>query len=491
MLLLGACVASRALAGEATQDVLEHHGDPTRSGHYVVPGLTWEAARHLHLAPDFRADVAGPVYAQPLFWRVPGSDRALLLVATEQNAVYALDSQSGSVVWRTVVGPPAPHSSLPCGNIDPLGITGTPVIDRASQALYLAAMLRDKASGEPRHFIFGLSLKDGSVLPGWPVDVEAALKASGKTFHSAVQGQRGALIVVGDTLYVPYGGHFGDCGDYRGWVVGVSLRKPQSVRSWSTRARGGGLWAAGGISSDGSGLYVATGNTIGARQWGDGEAVIHLGTDLRFSDRAEDFFAPTNWARLDGADDDLGGTNVVLLGLQGGAGPEFVLALGKDGNAYLMDRRRLGGIGGSLLVKRVSSDAIRAAPAYLSTDSGALVASQGRGVDCPAGQSGDLTVLRIAPGPPPTLGVAWCAVENGRGAPIITTTDGRADPIVWVVGAEGHNRLRGFRADTGAVLYDGGSAAEAMSEVRRFQTLIAVDRHLYVAADQRVYAFAF
>jgi hypothetical protein len=60
-----------------------------------------------------------------------------------------------------------------------------------------------------------------------------------------------------------------------------------------------------------------------------------------------------------------------------------------------------------------------------------------------------------------------------------------------VVGAEGDNRLHGFRGDTGAVIFAGGATAEAMTEVRRFQTLIAIERHLYVAADDRVYAFTF
>jgi len=74
---------------------------------------------------------------------------------------------------------------------------------------------------------------------------------------------------------------------------------------------------------------------------------------------------------------------------------------------------------------------------------------------------------------------------------MVTTTDGKANPIVWAVGAEGDNRLHGFRGDTGAVVFSGGGAAETMSEVRRFQTLIAAGRHLYVAADQHIYAFGF
>src|SRR4029077_15803077 len=196
LLLAGAyMVAGRAQAADtaaaATQQVLEHHGNAARSGVYVVPELTWEAAGHLQHDPQFHAEVAGPVYSQPLYWRSPENDRALLLVATEQNLVYALDARTGATLWKSSLGPPVPRSSLPCGNIDPVGVTGTPAIDDHTQAVYLDAMTKAKASGVPRHMIFALSLKDGSVLPGWPMDVEAALQASGRTFHSPAQNQRG------------------------------------------------------------------------------------------------------------------------------------------------------------------------------------------------------------------------------------------------------------------------------------------------------------
>ncbi|MDE2358196.1 MAG: PQQ-binding-like beta-propeller repeat protein, partial [Betaproteobacteria bacterium] len=177
----------------ATQDVLEHHGNAARSGLFVVPGLTWDRAGHLRRDPDFRAEVAGPVYAQPLYWRFPGSAKALLLVATERNLIYALDAETGATAWKASLGPPVPRSSLPCGDIDPLGITGTPVIDERSQAMYLDAMVAGQAGGAPKHLIVAVSLKDGSVLSGWPIDVEAALKASGKNFDAVVQNQRGAL----------------------------------------------------------------------------------------------------------------------------------------------------------------------------------------------------------------------------------------------------------------------------------------------------------
>jgi hypothetical protein len=161
-LLLGSCAVAvhgqgvnTAAAG--TQQVLEHHGNAARSGLYVVPDLSWEAAGHLQRDPKFRAAVAGPVYAQPLYWRSPESDHALLLVATEQNLVYALDSRTGATTWRTSLGSPVARSSLPCGNIDPLGITGTPVIDDSTKTVYLDAMISDKASNVPKHMIFAFT----------------------------------------------------------------------------------------------------------------------------------------------------------------------------------------------------------------------------------------------------------------------------------------------------------------------------------------------
>jgi hypothetical protein len=104
--------------------------------------------------------------------------------------------------------------------------------------------------------------------------------------------------MVDGMLYVPFGGHFGDCGDYHGWVVGVSLSDRGKVISWSTRARGGGIWAPGGISAVGHSLFVATGNTFGASSWSDGEAVFRLAPDLHRSSDKRDYFALPDWRAL-------------------------------------------------------------------------------------------------------------------------------------------------------------------------------------------------
>ena len=258
-----------------------------------------------------------------------------------------------------------PRSSLSCGNISPLGVTGTPVIDASTEAIYLNAAVEGPSG--PRHLVFALSLKDGTPLPGWPIDVMEAFASQGQTFVARDQNQRGALAILAGNLYVPFGGHFGDCGQYRGFVVGISLSAPRIIRSWATRARGGGIWAPGGISTDGTSLFVATGNTFGARTWSDGEAVIRLAPDLHRSDNKRDFFAPSDWEALDARDADLGGSNPLPLEVSGGGQP-LILALGKDRKAYLLDRNNLGGIGGQLAMETVSERSIITAPILRRTE---------------------------------------------------------------------------------------------------------------------------
>src|SRR5215472_14233878 len=300
-------IAAALLAGGAhptaaaeSASVLTHHNDVARSGLYIVPSLTGERARGVRLDPNFAARFSGKVYAQPLYWQPPDAPSGVLIVATEENVIYALDGASSKELWHRALGNPVPRSALSCGNIDPLGITGTPVIDEKRGAVYADAAIKDDAG--VHHRLVALSLKDGAPLPGWPIDVADALKREEVAFNARDQGERGALTIVDDTLYVPFGGHFGDCGEYRGMVVGVALADPHRVRSWSTRGRGGGIWAPAGISSDGRDLFVATGNTLNAREWSDGEAVFRLRADLRHSERTEDFFALKNWREADDTD---------------------------------------------------------------------------------------------------------------------------------------------------------------------------------------------
>ena len=495
-ILAGACgllaivLSLSAVPAARAQSVLEYHAGPERSGRYTMPHLTFQSAATLALEPAFDGRIAGNVYAQPLFFHFRQSPRKILIAATEDDTVYALDARTGKTAWTKSLGRPVPRADLPCGNISPLGITGTPAIDWVTASLYLDAMVQGESG--PQHLVFGLSLDTGAVLPGFPVDVAKALAGIGMRFEPRLQNQRGALGIVDGKLFVPYGGHYGDCGDYRGFVVGIDLEHPSAVSAWSARAPGGGVWAPGGLAYDGRSLLVATGNSNGATDWADGDAVIRLGLDLKPAVSPQDYFAAADWRALDERDLDLGGSNPLPLNLWAPEGDaRLVLALGKDGKAYLLNRANLGGIGGALAVQPVARGPIRTSPAAFVTGEGAFVAFEGQGSACPKGASGaGLTMLRIEATPAPKISTAWCAAVNGRGAPIVTLDDDNTNPIVWMVGAEGDNRLHGFRGDTGATVFAGGGPNEAMQGLRHFATILATDGRLFVAGDGRIYAFA-
>jgi outer membrane protein assembly factor BamB len=486
-LLVAVFAASTTDGALAQQEsILTYHGSPDRSGRFIVPGLTYERARSISLDQQFHPRISGPVYAQPLYWRESPSDAGILLVATETNTVHAIDAGTGTEIWTRSLGKPVSRASLSCGNISPLGVTGTPVIDESTRAIHLNAAV-ETADG-PRHRVFALSLKDGATLKGWPVDVADAVNRSNGDFVPRDQNQRAALTVLDGMVYVAFGGHFGDCGRYRGTVLGIAPTDPRNVRSWATRTRGAGIWAPAGASSDGRSLFVATGNGFGTTSFADGEAIIRLAPDLHRSNDPQDYFAPTDWQALDERDADLSGTHPVLLDVPSptGTAPR-VLALGKDRKAYLLDRNNLGGIGGSIATETVSTRAMIGAPATYVTGDAAFVAVQGPGAQCPDRGAG-LTVLKIRAAAP-LINTAWCGSVRGGGSPIVTTTDGSAEPIVWMLGAEGDNRLHAFRGDNGQPIYSG--PAEAMTGLRHMQTLIATPDRLYVAGDHTIYAFGF
>ncbi len=480
-------------------DVLQHHRSGTRDGLYIDPLITQDSAAFIHRDLTFYAPIPGPTYAQPLYVSNGPGGRAALIVATEQNVVLAINASDGSQIWTSSLGDPVRLSQLACGDIDPLGITGTPVIDPDNRVVYADAMttVTSPDDGTTKlHRIFALSLDDGSTLPGWPVDL-SNVSFGDTTFDSADQNQRGALLLNAGTLYVPYGGHAGDCGDYHGWVVAVPVDDPGHPSAWATGALAGGIWAPGGLATDGTSIFAATGNTGGTDTWMNGEAILRLGPGATFSNDPADYFAPSNWLYLDDTDSDVGGSGPLLLDVPGATPSRLVVALGKNGVAYLLDRDNLGGIGTGdgisgegLQSALVSSGSIVNAAAAYTAASGTYVVfeSTTNGIGCP-GAPGDLVALRIGATSPPTITVAWCANNLGGGSPIVTTTDGTSQPVVWTVGAGYTNQLHGFNGENGEVLYAGGGPDEQMGNVQHFQVPIAVNGRIFVAADNQLYAF--
>ncbi|MGH9115063.1 MAG: PQQ-binding-like beta-propeller repeat protein, partial [Acidimicrobiales bacterium] len=288
-----------------------YYGGPGRSG---VDATSPPAGR---IGPAWvSAALDGAVYAQPLVVR------SEVVVATEDDSVYALDATTGAVRWRRHLATPVPGSALPCGNIDPSGITGTPAVDPASGQIWVVTF-----STPAVHTLWSLDLATGEVTSRRDADPPRA--------DPLAQQQRGALALDGSKVYIPYGGLFGDCSDYHGWLVALStseLSDPAKT-AWETAAGRAGIWAPPGPVVGVGAVFVTTGNGTPVSETGDSDSVVRLSPSLSVLSA----FTPPNYSELSAGDLDLGSTSPALLpwGL--------LFQIGKKGLGYLLPAGDPGG----------------------------------------------------------------------------------------------------------------------------------------------------
>jgi outer membrane protein assembly factor BamB len=290
-----------------------YHRDAARSG--SAPASPAAGA----LSTAWRRQLDGAVYGQPL---VIGG---LVIAATEGDTVYGLDRATGKVRWHVHLGTPVPLSALPCGDIGPLGITGTPVYDPVTRLVYAVA----ETTGY-HHVLAGITVPGGKLA--FTRDVPTP---DGQPRYDQ---QRAALALGRSRVYVAFGGLDGDCGPYRGSIDGVPASGHGPIVSYRVpTAREAGMWAAGGpvIGPDGT-VYVSTGNGAATAPPFDGsDSVTALSPGLHRTG----LFAPATWAADNAGDLDLGSTAPGLL--HNG----IMLADGKRGTGYLLNIRHLTGVG--------------------------------------------------------------------------------------------------------------------------------------------------
>jgi hypothetical protein len=476
--ILAASLWSAVLPANAQVNVTQEHNNLSRDGLFIDAAFTPSAAANLTRDLNFDGTISGNVYAQPLYIE-GGPNGPMVIAVTESNNIYALDAVTGTIIWQRNVGLPV-TSGLPCGNINPVGITGTPVVDPASRSLFFDALIDGPTK---KHFIFSLNVDTGATNPGWPVDVNATATYNGIIFTSLVQEERGGLALVNGIVYVSYSGYLGDCGTYHGWVVGVPINNPSTVAAWATTAIGGGIWGHGGVASDGTNMFVVTGNTFNTGgNWMGGEAIIRLQAGPVWSGQPTDYWTPTNWFSLDQTDTDLGGVSATVIDVPGATPSQLVLALGKDGNAYLINRNNLGGITSPVAQANVGGINRGTSAVTYHTSQGTYFGFHN--------DAGAIAARRVTATSPPTIVNAWTVSQNGRGSPWVTTTDGTNNVIVWVAGVAGDQRLHGYDGDTGAVIYAGGGANELMTGTRQWNTGMVARGRIYFGADNKVYAFS-
>jgi len=480
--LVAAGLWAAILPANGQVNVTQFHNHSSRDGLYIDSAFTQSAAANLTRDLNFDGTIVGNVYAQPLYIE-GGQSGPMVIAVTESNNVYALNAATGAVIWQRNVGAPVPIANISCTEVGSMGIIGTPVVDLVSRALFFDAMVTPDGGTTIKHYILSLNVDTGAINPGWPVDVGLAAIYNGTHFTPAIQQQRPALAIVGNILYVGYGS-MGDCSLYHGWLVGVPINNPASVTAWAADANGGAIWSTSGVASDGTNPFVGTGNTFNTGGvWSGGEAVIRFQPGPIFSGSTSDYWAPTNWPTLDAGDQDVGACGPLLVDVPGATPSSLIVVMGKDEFAHILNRSNLGGITTPVAQAPVASSYILGGPATYKTNQGTYVAFRGG--------SNALKTFRITATSPPTIATGWDTFPiNGCGSPWVPSTDGTNNMIVWAVGTEGDQRLRGYNGDTGAVIYPGGGANELMAGTHSYSTTGIVARgRIYVATDNKVYAF--
>jgi outer membrane protein assembly factor BamB len=409
--------------------------------------------------------IDGDVYAEPLVY---AGD---VYVVTEADELYALSPRTGAVLWQLQVGTPvqatavrsAPSVGSHCGNVFPLGITGTPVIDPKTGVMYLAA--EEQRSGSPtwrgiEHALVAVDLHHRRIE--WQRSIDPPGQGDGQhgTYVIPAEQQRSALTLASGRVYVELGGLSGDCGAYHGFVVSLPESGSEPLTSYETPSpHEDALWAPSGAAvSSGGDLYVATGNgAVSDSRFEMDNAVIELSPSLKVLS----YYAPADWSIMNRDDLDLGSAGPLLL--PGGnlvfeAGkPSFAAPDGKDLTSfgYLLDAHHLGGLGHPLYRGDVCPDAgfVYGGEAATEVD---LNGARTLVVFVPC--SGGTVALAVHGGKHPSFERIW-VVSGGspNGPPIV------AGGLVWAIstGAD-------YSGAAGGYLY---GISEATGKVRVIERL--------------------
>jgi len=369
-----------AAAAKGGVDVLTYHNDNSRTGDNLNETILTPANVNVNaFGKLFTYAVDGDVYAQPLY--VPSLSmgrlgvRDVVFVATEHNSVYAFDAatdagSSGGLLWQVNFGPSVATPSPEFGNryggftelAPEIGITGTPVIDLASQTLYVDACTHEGTNYI--HRIHALNIATGAERAFSPVIVNAAIPGDGVggsngmvVFDPEQQLQRSALTLVAGILYVPFTG-YADSDPYHGWILGFEAANLQlsadhifnttpnsTIGDFGTNAGESGIWMTGsGPAVDASdNLYFSTGNGcfnafngFGGTEYGD--TFLKLSTVHGMS--VADYFTPYNQGFLGSNDLDIGSGGILLVPKQPGPVPYVMMGGGKPGVLYVINQEQ-------------------------------------------------------------------------------------------------------------------------------------------------------
>jgi outer membrane protein assembly factor BamB len=377
-------------------------------------------------------------------------DGGRVFAATENDTVYALEADSGRVLWSNHLGTPLNPSTVPglCGNIYPtVGITGTPVIDPSRSEIFVVATFA--SGGNAVHHLVGFDIYTGATLLDEAIDPPGA--------NPAFQLQRVSLALTDGRVVAGFGGNAGDCDPCHGLVV--SAPEDGSAPSVYTVANQpgdsqGAVWMGGAAPPiDGKGdVWVATGNSehhSSSDSYDQSDSVLELSPTMQLLDS----FAPAAWYTDNRLDKDLGSTAPALL-------PNgLVFEVGKSTTAYVLNQSHLGGIGGQVAL---TSN-------FCFADGGSADLDGTLFVPCSNGIHA-VTVSSSAPT------ASWTSSNSAaNGSPIV------AGGLVWSIGG---GTLSALDATTGAVAQSFGIGGSSSS----FPSPSAADGLILAPSSTQIHA---
>jgi glucose dehydrogenase len=356
--------------GAAGTDVLTYKNDVARTGRNLTESILTPANVHsatFGLLQTLPTD--GKVDAQPLYLSqlaIGTSVHNVVYVATEHDSVYAFDADNGAILWQVSLLPQGetPSDTRSCKQVSPeIGITATPVIDRAAGphgVIYVVAMSRDSSSNYHQR-LHALDVTSGVELPASPQEISATYPIAGgmtTTFDPAQYAERAALLRVNGVIYTSWTSHC-DHRPYTGWIIAYdeTTLAQKTVFNVAPNSSGHGpaIWmAGGGPAADSAGnIYLLTANgvfesTLDANgfpnQQDYGNSFLKLSL-IGQSLEVVDYFSMWNEVSESAQDQDLGSGGVMLLPALIDASNRIrhlAIGAGKDGNIYVVNRNSMG-----------------------------------------------------------------------------------------------------------------------------------------------------
>jgi hypothetical protein len=359
---------------QTNTNVLTYHNDMARTGQNLTETtLTHANVNSSSFGKLFSVPVDGKVDAQPLYVShltlISQGMRSVVYAATEHGSVYAIDADSGTVLWHVTLlaQGETPSDDRGCGQVTPeIGITATPVIDLTAGPhgiIYALAMSKD-SSGNYHHRLHALDITTGQEQLAGPTEIAATYPGFGDNssngevvFDPKQYKSRVSLLVLNGVVYTGWGSHC-DFRPYTGWLIGYDrlTLKQVNVFNFAPNGSEAALWnSGGGIAADAvtGRIFVAVANgtfdtsldTRGFPNRGDfGNAFLKLSA-LNGQLIPEDYWTMSNTVAESAVDQDLGSGGVMLIpNLTNAAGQTVQLGTGagKDGRLYVFNRANMG-----------------------------------------------------------------------------------------------------------------------------------------------------